>query len=132
MIIKDLILNKLQEKFPNEKFDLTEYKGELTFSFDKKNIVEVCRLLKEDEELKFLHCADVTAIDINQKALHYAMEKGLKHVYKATVERMNAELTVIDSRLEEQIKTGELYYESINKHLKMQAPVKIKLPAEKI
>ena len=31
--------------------------------FDKRNIVEVCKFLKDDPELQFIFCEDVTAID---------------------------------------------------------------------
>ena|SRR3990172_9234462 len=52
-------------------------------------------------------------------------------VYKATVERMNAEVDVIDSMINEQIKTGELAYESANKYVSMQRPVPLRFVAEK-
>ncbi len=63
MDIKELISNKLKEKFPEINFEVVEYKGELTYSFDKKFIVAVCDFLKKDSELQFVFCEDITAVD---------------------------------------------------------------------
>lgn len=63
MEIQELVQSKLKEKFPQIIFNVSEYRGELTVSFDKQNVVEVCRFLKEDADLEFLLCEDVTAID---------------------------------------------------------------------
>ena len=63
MDIKELISNKLKEKFPEINFEVVEYKGELTYSFDKKNVVAVCDFLKKDSDLQFVFCEDITAID---------------------------------------------------------------------
>jgi NADH-quinone oxidoreductase subunit C len=63
MNLKELIPQKLQENFPKIKFEFVEYRGDVSIKFDKENIVEICRFLKEDAELQFILCEDVTAID---------------------------------------------------------------------
>jgi len=63
MDLIELITQKLKEKFPDTDFEIRKYKGELTISFDKKYIVEVCKFIKEDSELEFLLCEDITAVD---------------------------------------------------------------------
>jgi len=63
MNLRELIPQKLKDKFPSVEFELTDYRDELTIKFDKKFIVEVCSFLKSDSELEFIWCADVTAID---------------------------------------------------------------------
>jgi len=63
METKELVLIKLKEKFPEINFDVSDFRDQLCVSFDKKNIVDVCRFLKEDSELEFLLCEDITAID---------------------------------------------------------------------
>lgn len=60
---KEFIEQKLKEKFSGDNFIFTEYRDELTITFDKKNVVEVCRLLKDDDELQFKLCEDITAVD---------------------------------------------------------------------
>jgi NADH-quinone oxidoreductase subunit C len=63
MNLKELIPQKLKEKFPSVDFEVSDYKDELTIKFDKKFIVGVCRFLKSDPELEFILCSDVTAVD---------------------------------------------------------------------
>jgi len=63
MDLTELIPHQLKEKFSHIDFEVKEYKGELTISFDKKYIVEVCKFLKKDPELEFLLCEDITAVD---------------------------------------------------------------------
>jgi NADH-quinone oxidoreductase subunit C len=63
MILKEIILNKLKEKLPHIKISDSEYKGELTLFFEKQNVVEICRILKDDPELQFRLCEDITAVD---------------------------------------------------------------------
>ena len=63
MDFKELIPQKIKENFPSINFEQSEYIGELTLYFNKKNIVEVCALLKKDPDLEFSLCEDITAID---------------------------------------------------------------------
>ena len=63
MNLKELIPQKLKENFPESKFDVSEYKNELSIKIDKKDVVNVCKFLKEDEDLQFIFCSDVTAVD---------------------------------------------------------------------
>lgn len=61
--MKEKIQNRLTANLPNLQFEFSEFRDELTLQIQKQNIVEVCRILKNDDELKFIHCEDVTAID---------------------------------------------------------------------
>jgi NADH-quinone oxidoreductase subunit C len=63
MDIKELIPQKIKENLPAINFEPSEYRDELTLYFNKKDIVEVCKFLKNDTELEFLLCEDITAID---------------------------------------------------------------------
>lgn len=63
MELKDLIIQKLNDKFKDIKLEVIEYRNELTIIFDKQNIVNVCKFLKDDDDLQFKLCEDVTAID---------------------------------------------------------------------
>ncbi len=60
---KELIEQKLNEKFSGESFVFTEHRNELTVSLDKKNIAALCKYLKEEDQLAFKLCEDITAID---------------------------------------------------------------------
>ena len=63
MEISQLILQKLKEKFPQVNFVETVYRGELTITSPKQNIVEVCNFIKTDPDLEFVYCEDITAVD---------------------------------------------------------------------
>jgi len=100
MISKELILNKLKEKFPQINFSEIEYKGELTIQFDKQHVVEICRFLKEDSELQFLLCEDVTAIDWARKKNRFTIVYhifSLKHNFRL---RLKADVDELDCRID--------------------------------
>jgi NADH-quinone oxidoreductase subunit C len=63
MDLKEFVITKLREKFTEIKFEFVDYRGDLSVKFDKANITEICRFLKEDPELEFRLCEDVTAVD---------------------------------------------------------------------
>jgi NADH-quinone oxidoreductase subunit C len=63
MDLKDIITFKLKEKFPEIVFEITDYRNQLAVVFNKKFILKVSTFLKENEELQFKLCEDVTAVD---------------------------------------------------------------------
>ena len=77
-LTKEVIEQKLKEKFSGENFIFSEYRNELTISFDKKNVVQICKFLKEDDELEFKLCEDVTAIDWARRKNRYTV---VYHIY---------------------------------------------------
>ena len=65
MEFKELLLQKIEDNI--QGFTSAESKGELTLSFNKQDIVKVCQLLKNDPELSFNFCEDITAIDWSRR-----------------------------------------------------------------
>lgn len=63
MELKELLQQKLTEKFPETEFEFSEFRNELSIKLNKENILSVCRFLKEDADLEFLLCEDITAVD---------------------------------------------------------------------
>ncbi len=63
MDLTPIIKQKLQDKFSGVSIEYTEYRGELTLQFDKQYIVDICRFLKEDPDLQYRFCDDITAVD---------------------------------------------------------------------
>jgi len=63
MELQELIIQKLKKNFPDSFIDFNVHMGDLSVKVDKKNIVKICSYLKEDSELEFIFCEDVTAID---------------------------------------------------------------------
>ena len=63
MDLKEQVVQKLKEHFPDTNFESTDYRDELTIKFPKEIVVDVCSFLKFDPDLEFSFCEDVTAID---------------------------------------------------------------------
>ncbi len=52
---------KLREKFADSVLDVKEFRGEITVTVKKDNIVAICTFLKDS--LNYNLCSDVTAVD---------------------------------------------------------------------
>jgi NADH-quinone oxidoreductase subunit C len=63
--MNEKIKEKLKAGFGDISFEFTEFRGELTAVVPKERIVEICRFLKEDNELAFDLLADLCGIDMN-------------------------------------------------------------------
>jgi NADH-quinone oxidoreductase subunit C len=64
-IMNEKVLETLKAKFGDAVITPNEFRGELTILVPKERIVEICRFLKEDEELAFTMLADLCGIDMN-------------------------------------------------------------------
>ncbi|MCX6133594.1 MAG: NADH-quinone oxidoreductase subunit C [Ignavibacteriales bacterium] len=60
-----VIIDKLQARFGKESVLPSEFRDELTIVVPKNQIVDICRFLKEDAELKFDFLMDLCGIDMN-------------------------------------------------------------------
>ena len=63
MEFKELIIEKVKDRFGNSLQAVEEFREDLSFTFDSSKIVELAHLLNDDPELQFEICKDVTAID---------------------------------------------------------------------
>lgn len=61
--MKEKILTKLKDKFASSIIEFSDFRGDLSITIDGKFIAEIAKYLKEDSELDFNLCEDVTAID---------------------------------------------------------------------
>lgn len=78
MNLTDIIPQKLKENLPEINFQSSIYKDEFTLYFDKKDIVKVCKFLKNDPQLQFLLCEDITAIDWAKRKNRFTV---VYHIY---------------------------------------------------
>ena len=78
MDIKELVPQKLKEQFNEIDFDVSEYLDELTINLPKEQIVKVCQFLKDDPDLEFLLCQDITAIDWAKRKNRFTV---VYHIY---------------------------------------------------
>jgi len=61
--LKQLLVNKLRERFGEAIVDVTEYRGDITVQIDKAVALDVARMLHDDPDLRFDHLSYVTAAD---------------------------------------------------------------------
>lgn len=63
MNLKELITEKVREKFNAALEEVSDFRDDLCLTVKSDQIVEVGKFLKEDSELQFIMCKDITAID---------------------------------------------------------------------
>ncbi len=78
MEIKELVPQKLKEQFNEIDFEVSEYLDEFTIKLPKEHIVKVCQFLKDDADLEFLLCLDITAIDWAKRKNRFTV---VYHIY---------------------------------------------------
>lgn len=104
MELKELIEQKLKENFSSENFVFSEYRGELTLTLDKKNIVKVSSMLKGNPDLQFKLCEDITAVDWAKRkdrftvVYHiYSLKLNSRLVLKANVDEEECNIDSVSS-----------------------------------
>jgi NADH-quinone oxidoreductase subunit C len=60
-----VIIDKLKARFGEQNIEASEFRSELTIVVPKDRIVEICRFLKDDPDLKFDFLIDLCGIDMN-------------------------------------------------------------------
>lgn len=68
MSLNEIILQKLQSRFHDSIEASNEFRGDLTVQVRKKDIVSVCRFLKEEPDLAFDLVIDVCGVDMYRPA----------------------------------------------------------------
>jgi NADH-quinone oxidoreductase subunit C len=102
--VKEIIQNKLRGSLPNIQVEYSEYKNELTLQVRKQDVVEVCKVLKNDNELKFLLSEDITAIDWARRkdrftvVYHlFSLKNKFRIVLKADVDESDCDIDTVSS-----------------------------------
>ena len=79
---KELIVNKVKEKFGDSVVEVSDFRNDLSIKIKKEQLVELGNFLKNDPDLQFVMCKDVTGID-------WAIRKNrfttVYHVYSFTL-----------------------------------------------
>ncbi|MEW6195979.1 MAG: NADH-quinone oxidoreductase subunit C [Bacteroidota bacterium] len=63
MLFKELVIEKLKNQFSDSIVEVTDFRDDLSVLIKKEKIVEAAMFLKNDTDLQFTMCKDVTAID---------------------------------------------------------------------
>jgi len=104
MELKELISQKLQANFPEAELEFSEFRSEFNVKFHKKFANPICKYLKEDSELEFLLCEDITAVDWAKRKNRFTVVYhifSLKHnfrlVIKADVDEADCSIDTVSS-----------------------------------
>ncbi|MDP4115593.1 MAG: NADH-quinone oxidoreductase subunit C [Bacteroidota bacterium] len=87
-ITKDEIINSLTEVKPNILFETNEHRDELTIIINKKDILELCKFLKEDIELEFKLLEDIAGVDWARRKNRFSVIYhlfSLRHNFRISV-----------------------------------------------
>ena len=63
MNTKELIVKKVKEKFGESVEEISDFRDDLCITIKKDQIVNLGKFLKEDPDILFIMCKDVTAVD---------------------------------------------------------------------
>lgn len=63
MSIHDLVVEKINGAFPDAIEEVVDFRGERTAVIEKKHLHDVVRLLRDDEDLRFVFLEDIVADD---------------------------------------------------------------------
>jgi len=100
MELKELVKNKLTEKFPQIEFEFSDYRDQFSVKFKKDFIVDVASFLKNDDELQFKLCEDVTAIDWAQRKNRFTVVYHIFSLKNNFRIRLKADVDESDCRID--------------------------------
>lgn len=99
--MKEKIESKLRKKFPQAILEVSDFRGDLTFLVDKNSIVEICKFLKEDDELAFDLLVDLCGVDRAKRKDRFEVVyhiTSLKNKYRIRLKvRVDEKDCVVDS-----------------------------------
>ncbi len=61
--MENLTLKKLKENFSSSILEVVEYKGQVSITIKKEDLLMLCRYLKDDPELQYNFLSDLCAVD---------------------------------------------------------------------
>ena len=76
------IVSRLKSQFGDKAFEFGEFRDELTVTLPKERIVEICRFLKDDPDLRFDLLADLCGIDMNTSEKRFGVIYNLFSISK--------------------------------------------------
>jgi NADH-quinone oxidoreductase subunit C len=74
----ELIVKKIENVFGSSLEEVSEFRGDLCLTFSKDKIVPLAGFLRDEPELLFLMCKDVTAVDWSTRQKRFTV---VYHIY---------------------------------------------------
>jgi NADH-quinone oxidoreductase subunit C len=75
---KDLVVQKVKDKFNEAVEEISDFRGDLCFTIKKDQFIHLAKFIREDSDLEFVMCKDVTAIDWATRKKRFTV---VYHVY---------------------------------------------------
>ncbi len=104
MELKELISQKLKDNFIDAELEFSEFRSELSVKLNKKFINPICKFLKEDSELEFLLCEDITAVDWARRKNRFtvvyhifSIKNSFRLVLKSDVDETDCNIDTVSS-----------------------------------
>ncbi len=104
MELKELISQKLKDNFIDAELEFSEFRNELSVKLNKKFINPICKFLKEDSELEFLLCEDITAVDWARRKNRFtvvyhifSIKNSFRLVLKSDVDETDCNIDTVSS-----------------------------------
>jgi NADH-quinone oxidoreductase subunit C len=107
------IIQKLKAVFDNDIIEIINYRDELTIVLDKQKIVDICKFLKEDEDLSFDLLIDICGLDRLQKTDRFEVVYNIWSLKNKTRIRLRVKVDEKDLHIPSVISVWESanYYE---------------------
>lgn len=77
MVKSDLVLKKIQSRFPDAVEGTNDFRGEQTLIIDIDKLKEICLLLRDDTRLKYSFLSDIVADDMLPEYPRFAVNYHL-------------------------------------------------------
>lgn len=100
MSFKEKIIDKLKITLPDVTFTSEEFREELTITINKQDVIKVALFLKDDDELSFNFCEDVTAIDWARRKDRFSVVYQLFSIKNKSRLRLKCNVDESDCKLE--------------------------------
>ena len=87
-IAKEEIINSIKDDKPNILFKIYEHREELALIIDKKDIIELCRYLKDESGLEFKLLEDIAGVDRGERPIRFSVVYhlfSLKYNYRVAI-----------------------------------------------
>jgi len=72
-LTNQVLIEKLQSRFADQIYNISEPKGLLTLETAKENILDILEFIKTDEQLAFIYLTDITAVHYPELEKPYAV-----------------------------------------------------------
>lgn len=73
MELKEKLPELINAAIPGASAEISDFRGELTLTVRKEKIVDIAKMLKSHDDLQFVICEDVTAIDWATRKIRFSV-----------------------------------------------------------